>query len=73
MSKSEFISVLSKNGLEAIEENGVVVVLYEGGMSEFEKAFSKALHLAKLNGYANSLGARAKKGGSHETSDKKTV
>lgn len=61
MEKEDFIRVLKDNGLEAIEENGVVVVLYDGGMKEFERAFSKTRRLAKVHGYVNSYGARAKK------------
>ena len=60
MSKADFVRVLRENELEAIEENGVVVVLYEGGMREFERTFRKAKRLAKEYGYTNSLGARAK-------------
>ena len=61
MNKSDFIAVLKENGLDAIEENGVVIVLYEGGMREFERAFAKARRLAKEKGYANSIGARGRK------------
>ena len=60
MSKADFVNVLKKNGLEAVEENGVVIVLYEGGISEFKRVFGKARRLAKEYGYNNSMGARAK-------------
>ena len=60
MSKTDFVNVLRENGLEAVEENGVVVVLYEGGIREFERAFGKARRLAKQYGYTNSMGAKAK-------------
>ena len=60
MSKSEFITVLKENGLDAAEENGVVIVFYKGGIREFTRTFAKAKHLAKVNGYVNSLGARSK-------------
>ena len=60
MSKSEFVTILKENGLDAAEENGVVTVFYEGGIREFTRTFAKAKHLAEVNGYVNSLGARAK-------------
>lgn len=60
MSKADFVNVLRENGLEAIEENGVVIVLYEGGIPEFKRTFGKARRLAKEYGYTSSIGARAK-------------
>ena len=47
MSKADFVAVLKKNGLEAVEENGVVMVLYESGISEFKRVFGKAGRLAR--------------------------
>ena len=60
MSKADFVKVLKKNGLEAVEETGVVIILYEGGMREFKRAFWKARRMANEYGYTNSMGARAK-------------
>lgn len=60
MSKADFLAVLKKNGLETVEENGVVMVLYEGGISEFKRVFGKAGRLAREYGYDKSMGAKAK-------------
>ncbi len=60
MSKSEFVAVLRENGLDTAEENGVVIVFYEGGLHEFKRTCAKARYLAVENGYVNSLGVRAK-------------
>ena len=38
MSKADFVAVLKKNGLEAVEENGVV---------KFKRVFGKAGRLAR--------------------------
>lgn len=64
MSKEQAVEELKKNGLNAIIENGVVMVIVpDSTPRSFEKAFCKSKRVAKQIGYANSIGVRSAKEG----------
>lgn len=58
MDKTDFVIVLENRGFSAVEEAGVVMVMYEGGT--FQKTAAAVRKLARLNSYVNSLGFRMK-------------
>ena len=61
MEKERFVLELNKNGYEAVEENGVVFVLYKKSSKLDNNVFQNVKKVARENGYVNSLGIKCKR------------
>lgn len=64
MEKDEFIRFLENKGINAKLEDGVVMILYDGGTlspSEVYRKFNLAKKFAEENEYRGSLGIRKRK------------
>ena len=72
MEKDKFVEFLKNKGIEAKLEDGVVMVLYDGGTlspTGVYRKFNLAKKFAEENGYTGSLGIRKKGGKVHVESD----
>ena len=72
MEKDEFIRFLEKKGINAKLEDGVVMVLYDGGTlspSAVYRKFNLAKKFAEENDYRGSLGIRKRSGKVHVEAD----
>lgn len=68
MEKDEFIKFLENKGINAKLEDGVVMILYDGGTlspSEVYRKFNLAKKFAEENKYRGSLGIRKRSGKVH--------
>lgn len=59
--REKAIEKLKEYGYTAIEENGVLMVLYDGPEKLFNKVFMNACAIAKSAGYKASIGMRSAK------------
>lgn len=72
MEKDEFIRFLENKGIDAKLEDGVVMILYDGGTlspSEVYRKFNLAKKFAEENKYRGSLGIRKRSGKVHVEAD----
>lgn len=65
--REKAIQALKEKGYEAVEENAVLMILYDGPARLFQKAFNDAKKIAAASGYLCSIGIRQvqKEGESH--------
>ncbi|SHO50126.1 hypothetical protein [Anaerocolumna xylanovorans] len=59
--REKAIENLKEYGYKAIEENGVLMILYDGPEKAFNKVFANACAIAKSTGYKASIGMRSTK------------
>ena len=72
MEKDEFIRFLENKGIDAKLEDGVVMILYDGGTlspSAVYRKFNLAKKFAEENDYRGSLGIRKRSGKVHVEAD----
>lgn len=72
MEKDEFIRFLENKGINAKLEDGVIMILYDGGTlspSEVYRKFNLAKKFAEENEYRGSLGIRKRSGKVHVEAD----
>lgn len=61
--REKAIEELKKDGYNAIEENGVLMIIYSGPKKDFTKAFNAARNVAAAAGYYASIGIRGQEKG----------
>ena len=59
--RQKVIEKLKECGHNAIEENGTLMIIYDGPEKLFDKVFQNACTIAKSAGYTASIGIRNQK------------
>ena len=68
--REKAIEKLKEYGYNAIDEGGILMILYDGPEKAFDKVFKNGCAIAKAAGYRSSIGMRqVKKEGNNDVKD----